>query len=634
MHHIISQLLSILYYTIIFLFIHSTPLISMDASKTQSSNINTKKKIDIKLDDGSTYPIETWKVKKESNTLCECYYSQGKKNPIVVNHISKEEITLFDKALDKHIDYRRPKSFSKYFKKLSPDKQRTLTIVAGQQSANGTKKLCVPCLTAQLAVQWLDHSVVYNSIIKKYCPEQFTSLFMYLKSCMIIDNIHNNLIIQSPAYSYSQDDCLKKETQGGSFIFAPKIEDLNMHNFGGQPSIYLFKDLKNTQYRNILFTTKTNHLIVQAQDRDGTIIDEALLLHKDVDGQSNLVKTIVHASPIMRASFSPDGKWFITSSSAMMGRQNSKLMLTYLGNSPDNPYLSDTIIVPNWNFNSAPQFNNASTLLAYGKPGQVQLFSLQEKKVVNTLELPSTPSSKPWPLEITFNHDDTRLIACLEHGRNNNKHTFMIWNVSNLNDIKVLQSLEISTKRSPDATITFNYPQRNTIVISTMHESFFFDTVSGAFLGRTTAETEENNIHGVAACSIPHTSITCIATTNSDLSNCVNLYNHTSGKCVGTIPFTQPSIVGIGMTKNGRSLVTTFDKYKAITTQLITDKGIAPIVELSTNMNLITFYALIELLKSKKENSPVHISQSLYEYIRDFFVEGQSYKEIIQKYLC
>ncbi len=619
MRYTFAQFWSIDYYVIIFLLIYSASLISMDAP-------TTKNKINLQLDDGSTYSIEKWKVKKESNTLCECYYSQNKKNPIIIPNITTEEITLFDTSLNKNIGHQQSKSFSKYFKKLTPDKQRVLTIAAGAQLSDGTKKLHALRLTAQLAVQWLDHPVVLNRIIKKYCPKQFNQLFVHLKSCMIIDNITNQSIIQAPAYSYNQDDCLRKISQRGSPIDMPKVKDLNIHNFNGQPSLVLVKNSEQEELPLILLSPKTNHFIVEKKDNEFGIIQGTLE-----------IPAITHGSLINRASLSPDGKWLVTSSYAMIGQQNSKFMLTCLDDS-DNDYLSDTIIVPACNFNTAPCFNNASTILASGKPGEVELFSLQKKKVVNTLKLPSGESalSQSWPLELTFNYNDTRLIGCLAH-RKFEGHIFMIWDTSNLNNIKELQSIKIPTKRSAEATITFNYPQQNIVAISTQYATFFFDLLSGAFLSKTATQEgkEDENIYA-AACSIPHSPIACIATNNGCASSCVKLYNHTTGNCVGTIDFAEPSIRGVGMTNNGRSLITTFDKYKSITTELITDTENIPLVDLSKNMNFVDFYALIQLFRAKKENTSVlnHISQPLYEYIRDFFVENQSFKDIITKYLC
>jgi WD40 repeat protein len=598
--------------------------------------------IDLTLDDTSTYSIAKWKVKKESNTLCECYYSQQKKNPLIVHGILREEIILVDKALDKHIDSRQPKSFSKYFNKLTPAQQRTLTIAAGQQLADGTKKLHALRLTAQLAVKWLDHHVVIENTIKKYCPEEYGSLCMYLKSCIIIDNIHNNLITQSPMSLYDPNNCFKQYLRGGAPIITPKIKDLNLLNFNGKPSKWSITNEAKEQYAVVLVSHKTKHTVTLTQFIDNTI--DSTKLHIWSHDSSKIVKTINHNSSIMRASLSPDGKWLVTMSFARHGKRYSKLMLTQLDTLSDQ-YLSDIVILPQWNFNTASWFNNASTLLAFAGPKELKLFSLQTKKIVDTLELPEDVSftydlSKkgmynPSPIELAFNHDDTRLVACLENGLLKNNDTFMIWDISDLNNIKQLQLIHMPIKQSADATITFNYPQQDTVAISTDYATFFFDTHSGVFLGKTTTdeEKEEKNIYA-AACSIARSPITCIAANNGDTSSCVKLYNHTSGKCVGIIPFAEPSIVGIGMTKNGRSLVTTFDKYKSITTELITDAGNIPIVELSKKMNLVDFYALTELLKAKKQNTPIHISQPLYEYIRDFFVANQSYKDIITKYLC
>lgn len=624
-----------------FLLLLSLLLVSYDDLLICMDTPTNTPMITIKLDDTSIYSIAKWKVKKESNTLCECYYSQHtyfehaygkhKNNPIIVHNISREELRLFDHALDKLIDSQQPDSFSEYFKNLSRNQQRLLTIAAGQQLTDGTKKLCAQRLTYQLVGCYFDQQLVSKKIIIENCSE-LVPLVMYLKTSIISDNLQNNLIVPSPISSYSinPEEHLKKWSKNGSLIFVPKVTGLNA-DFNGQPSKWSIMDEAKEKYAVRLCSPKKKYFITNTKFINNTVDISKLLIWQE-DPQK-IIKTVNHNAHISRASFSADGKWLITCSSAMHGGQlQGKLVLTCLDDSLDDHYLSDTLIVPAWNLNLAPYFNNASTFLASGKRGQVELFSLQTKKIFSTLCIPGR--SKPWPLELSFNDNDTRLVGCFDHGVGENKHTIMIWDISDLDNIKELQSIEVATRHSSDATITFNYPEQNTIVVSTEYTTFFFNADSGAFLGKTPSEEGKENYMYAAACSIMYSPITCIGTNNGNTSSCARLYNHLSGNCIGTIPFTEPLINGMGITSNGRFLVTTFDGYKTITTELIKQEQSDAMVKLVNTMKLVDFYALLQLYKAKKQNRKNHVSQPLFEYIHNAFAANSIAQSVIEKCLC
>jgi WD40 repeat protein len=449
--------------------------------------------------------------------------------------------------------------------------------------------------------------------------------------------------MQSSVSSYSADNAFKKIEESGIILCTPKLPNLELPNFNGKPSEWAVLDEEKMQYPMQLFSPKTHLFVTSAKIINNRIDRSKLHLWKTTPQGDHIIKTIDHNAFISLLSFSPDQKWLATSSCDLHSRQNSKLMLTQTDPLSDQ-YLSDVMVIPEWNSNQKYCFNKASTLLVYTQEQKLKFFSLQKQETICSLELPKdivspihtdTPMKySPRLIELGFNHDDTRLIAYLADGRHeNNNSTFIIWDISDINNPKELQLMHIPIKRSnTDVKITFNYPEKNIAAISTNYTTFFFDVKTGNFLSKTEDVINQENAIFAAACSIPFSPIFYIAKNIDDKTSCVNLYSSTSGKCEGIIVFNQPSIDAIGITKNARSLVSTFQGFKSIITEVLSEEKDNPITVLVNNAGLVTFYGLLQLYKAKKDNKKAYISPVLLEYMQNFS-EGKSYKDIVDRYL-
>jgi len=136
------------------------------------------KLVSLQLDDGATpYALEKWKI-KESNTLYEHYLSHkhahrntnepfNRNIPLAIPHISRNELLLFDCALDQNpSNENNPGTFKYYYDNLANNQRTNLIIAAGQWTSDGqSKKLNAKRLTAQLFMAAFNDDMIKDNIL-------------------------------------------------------------------------------------------------------------------------------------------------------------------------------------------------------------------------------------------------------------------------------------------------------------------------------------------------------------------------------------------------------------------------------------------------------------------------------------
>ncbi|HSC25282.1 MAG TPA: hypothetical protein VLB80_03655 [Candidatus Babeliales bacterium] len=571
------------------------------------------------------YPIELWKVTHESNLLCECYGQQGQKDIITVPGLTAEEISLYDKALDVS-----PKLFSNYYKSLSPEQKRILTIAAGEISENGTKKLNAQRLSCQLAKEWIDPAIIKQYIIEGVgiCLPEFRSVMEGLKLSLFADNIRNANLIQTAVSSYASTivdgTYLRKKMSGGAFKIVPPIKSLDTSSFYGSRDVItkFCNGEKYSIYAYMPIIGDIAYLVTSAKIYNKSISDltEMNIWEEKLDKP---IKTIRHANKINLTEFSPNGMWIAFASL-------DQLTLTCLDKSLINDaYLSHVTLINENSFALSLRFNNTSTILAYGHPFSVDLFDPVTKNCIASLNV-----GLFLPKNMEFNQDDSRLICFLDDALNYNKHKVIIWDVHDLKNITEFQKMEFSTyKECSNAIIRFNPSKNNIVAISTDTTTLFFDTDSGKCLAKTSELPSHPVAHtNVATTFIPNSPFACIAIKKDNESSYVQMYNYISGDCLGTISYEQPLINGLGMTKNFKSLIATFDGYETQTTKFCNDEEHKSYIYIADNLGLVDSYLLLQLFRAKKENRSTLLHPSLYTYLKESLTTNQTGKDLLNKY--
>lgn len=589
------------------------------------------------FDETVPYKIAAWKLKNESN-LFRGYYHQDQQ-PITIDGISTKAMQLYDKALDAHIDNtKKENTFSQFFNNLSHDEQVMLTVVAGKWGTDGAKQLYAPRLIAQLWPQWIKDNNKDRHVEKytmKLCPE-YNPLFNAVQHYMIAANVRNKQVTQEKAYSFESeiDDgtALVKKFSNGCFKFMPKITGLNSNLCNGTryQSGFIHEKELYILYAHAMAPTKTVYALTSSKIQDDRFPNKSEVNIWTLD-PSVFVKKITHIEDIKDAIFSPDGQWVATSSRGPDG----KLVLTHLGNTQDDPYLSETELLSANNQALALCFNNSSTVLAVDMQGGVSLFTLRSKggtTIYNTFRF------YPHMLALQFNSDDTRLICCASHrDMDKDRCLVIIWDTSGIANFKELSRKKFITDHTDGANIYFKHDAKNIAAVATDSTVMFFDVKSVKFLSKTAELSKgiESYTHK-GLVFMPCSSVVCVGMdTPDEESSCVNLYDYISGDCIGVIPYEQSNMYGIGVTNNFRYLVTTFAGYTAIKTELINDKQQAAFSKIVKKLTLLDFYALLELHKEyqQKCSAGLFLSSSLLRYINDsFFDSADAGQDLIRQY--
>lgn len=494
-----------------------------------------------------------------------------------------------------------------------------------------------PRLSAQQLPQSVEEDKVEKYILMKLCPE-FNALFNVVPHHIIAHNVRNNQVRQEEAYSYEQEiegAGLVKKFPSGHFKFMPKIVGLSADLFNGErdKSGFMHEEELYVLHAHAISPAKTVYALTSSKIQDNSIADRSEMNVWTMNPNA-FVKKIQHIRGIRNAILSSDGQWVVTNS---LSGPNGKLILTHLGDNENDPYLSDTDLVSGFNYTPSMCFNNSSTVLAIDSYGYPILFDLKTKKeIMRSRSLESGAHLKV--LGLKFNHDDSRLIGCI--GRrytDEDKCVVTIVDTSNLADCKELQTIEIATKRSDYAEITFKHDDPNIVAISTDNTTMFFDAFSGKLLSKTaelSTSTGRDSYSHAGLVFMPCSSVACVGMNMSDgKSSCVHLYDYVSGDCIGKIPYQQPAMDGIGVTNNFRYLVTTFNRHMAVKTELIDDQQRAAFSKIVQKVNLVEFYALLQLQKAKQQKCSSNLSQPLLQYMQEsFFDEKDEGQKLIKKY--